>query len=101
MCFVCVCVCVGKLHRTDEEPLSDVMQYLDWVVASLLHVGVAHLLEKDKRQGVLPDMPPVTLLGHDFGCIILVELIRLLKKSKTVYLPVHHFIASACRPPEV
>jgi hypothetical protein len=39
-------------------------------------------------------MPPVTFFGHDFGSTVAFELIRLLKKSKTVYLPVHHFIVS-------
>jgi surfactin synthase thioesterase subunit len=67
----------------------------------MLHHGIVIRREKDKRQGKLPDMPPVTFFGHDFGSTVAFELIRLLKKSKTVYLPVHHFIVSACRPPEV
>lgn len=71
-------------------------------MGSLLHHKVMIRLDKGKqRQGVLPDMPPITIFGHDFGSTVAFELIRLLKKSKTVYMPIHHFIASACRPPEV
>lgn len=91
----------GKLHRASEMFLSSLLEYMDWVLASLLHCGIVIKLDKGKRQGKLPDIPPVTLFGHDFGCVVAFELIRLLKKSKTVYMPVHHFIASACRPPEV
>lgn len=91
----------GKLHRVHEKFLDSIMDYLDWMLASLLHYGVVIRLEKDKRQGVLPDMPPITFFGHDYGSTVVFEMIRLLKKSKTVYLPVHHFISSACRPPEV
>lgn len=91
----------GKLHRVHEQPLTGILEHLDWVLASLVHHGVVIRLEKGRRQGVLPDMPPVTIFGQDFGSIVAFELIRLLKKSKTVHLPVHHFITSGCRPPEV
>lgn len=92
----------GKLHRVDEDFLPSILEYVDWVVGSLLHHKVMIRLDKGKqRQGVLPDMLPITIFGHDYGSTIGFELIRLLKKSKTVYMPIHHFIVSACRPPEV
>lgn len=95
-------VTTGKLHRVNEELLSSILEYVDWVVASLLHHNIMMRLDKGKqRQGVLPDMPPITIFGHDFGSTVGFEMIRLLKKSKTVYMPIHHFIVSACRPPEV
>ena len=81
--------------------MPSVLDYMDWVVAALLHHGFMIRLEKNKRQGVLPTMPPITVFGHDFGSTVAFELIRMLKKSESVYMPIHHFIASACRPPEV
>jgi hypothetical protein len=101
-CFSCVLsMFIGKLHRVHEKFLPTVLDYMDWMLASLVHHGIVILRDKGKRQGVLPDMPPITFFGHDFGSTIVFELIRLLKKSKTVYLPVHHFITSGCRPAEV
>lgn len=116
----------GRLHLVNHTPYTHISEYVDLALAALIHHGYAHHQQFDQASStashdasnthpsatpqckglvdmnVIRDMPPLSLMGHNYGALIAFELAREFEKDMaTTRLNFHKLIVSAARPPQV
>lgn len=104
----------GRLALVDMEPYTNISDFINLALATLIHHGyVTHYPFNDpSRVGSttspnimriqVAETPPLTMVGHNYGCLIAFELAREFEKpNSTIFVNFHKLIVSSGRPPQV